>query len=55
MDTKKFTKNVYLKKFKGYSNSHMLQMAIIFTFIFIATIISIWLPIYFAYMSMNGL
>lgn len=47
-------KHVYVKRFRRESDPTLLQMAIIFTFIFIAILVSLWLPAYFAHLPLGG-
>jgi hypothetical protein len=54
MDVNKNKKHAYVRRFKRHSNQDLYQMAIIFAFIFISTLISILLPIYFAALPLHG-
>jgi hypothetical protein len=54
MNTTHINQQVYVKKPNRYSRMSMVQISIILAFIFISTLISILLPIYFAYLPLAG-
>jgi hypothetical protein len=47
-------KHPYVRRLRRYSPMQLKQMAIIFGFIFIAILISVLLPVYFAYLPLAG-
>ena len=47
-------KHVNARKHRRYSPMQLKQMAIIFGFIILATLISVLLPVYFAYLPVAG-
>ena len=50
----KFSKKLlHIKWFKGHRSTDRMQMAIIFSFLLISTLISLWLPIYFAMLALR--
>ena len=47
-------KRANARRHKRYSHMQLKQIAIILVFIFIATLISVLLPVYFAYLPIAG-
>ena len=54
MNTTNPNQQVYVKKPNRFSRMNLAQMSIILVFIFISTLISILLPIYFAHLPLAG-
>lgn len=54
MNSTNSKKQVYVRVYRKYSRAHLVQMSIIFAFILASTLLSIWLPIYFARLPLAG-
>ncbi|HSJ88381.1 MAG TPA: hypothetical protein VK909_14310 [Anaerolineales bacterium] len=54
MEAKKSKQYLYLKQFMKSHNIDQTQLAIIFGFLVIATLASLWLPMYVASMILQG-
>ena len=55
MEAKKSKMFVYVKQFKRTHRLDNTQLAIILGFLVISTLASLWLPIYFVSLAINGL
>ena len=55
MQAQKSKMFVYVKQFKRSHHLDNMQLAIILGFLLVSTLASLWLPIYFVSLALNGL
>jgi hypothetical protein len=54
MDTGNSNNRIYLRRPKRLSKKDATRMAIILSFTAISTLVSLWLPVYFALLPLSG-